>query len=198
MKRVIVLIAPLLLAAILVACTRADPYETGKALGARHAEAAKAHTLTVDQMVKDMDDARAPFSSKGDKERFSDGYKEGVRPARQEIVALMMEEAGSKLGEALGDAMEGLGEGLGRAVSGFMKGVKSSDGEGAGSDDEGAEAKGPTVDKEALKNMGRGLGKVVKGLAEGAEAVADGVQEELTKPSQPAAEPAEPAEAEAK
>ena len=42
------------------------------------------------------------------------------------------------------------------------------------------------------------VGTLLLELAEGAEAVADGVQEELTKPSQPAAEPAEPAEAEAK
>ena len=177
MRTLSVLPLAVIAAVALAACTK-DPYEAGKTLGDRHAELVRQKAIDFEQIAKDVEEARAPFAEAADtKEKFDDGYREGVRPVRAELAAMAMEAAGVAAGQAIGDVMEGFGEGLGRAVTGFVRGITGGDKPRAADGDHSGEA----PSKDQMKALGRDLGKVMKKVSDGMEAVADGLEEELEK-----------------
>lgn len=168
-----------LIAVALAACTK-DPYAEGKKLGDRHAELIRAKSIEFEQIAEQVEEARKPFTEqKESKDKFDEGYREGVRPVRAELAAMAMESAGLAAGQAISDVLEGVGEGFGRAVSGFMRGL-TGDSDKAKADDEPAKGDGADADAQ-MKALGRDLGKMMKKVSEGMEAVADGVEEELQK-----------------
>ncbi len=92
------------------------------------------------------------------------------------IAAMVMENAGEVAGQAIGDMMQGFGEGLGKAVNGFLKGIGGTKTEVSGAKETSSEDT-----KEQMRDLGRGFGKAMKQMAEGAEAIAEGIEEELEK-----------------
>ncbi len=160
----------------LVACS-ADPFAAGKALGEKHTKLIQQDALDFKTLTKQVEEARADYEEDADKRsKFDEGYRVAVRPVRAKIAAMVMENAGEVAGQAIGDMMQGFGEGLGKAVDGFLKGIGGTSAEATGATEPSAEDS-----KEQMRNLGRGFGKAMKQMAEGAEAIAEGIEEELEK-----------------
>lgn len=160
----------------LVGCS-ADPFAAGKALGEKHTKLIQKDALDFETLTQQVEAARADYEEDADKRtKFDEGYREAVRPVRAKIAAMVMENAGEVAGQAIGDMMQGFGEGLGKAVNGFLKGIGGTKTEVTGSGEPSAEDT-----KEQMRDLGRGFGKAMKQMAEGAEAIAEGIEEELEK-----------------
>lgn len=178
MFRALTLTTALIAFVSLTACAQ-DPFVAGKALGDKHTQLIQKDALTFEVLTAQVEEARADYADDSDKcSKFDDGYREGVKPVRAKLAAMMMENAGEVAGKAIGDVMEGFGEGLGRAVDGFMRGLGADTAKTTGS--EPAKEGAPDT-KESMRQLGRGFGKMMKTMAEGAEAVAEGIEEELEK-----------------
>lgn len=150
---------------MLTACTK-EPFEAGKALGERHAAQVEEGEIKFETLMAEVKEAREPYAKEAAAaEKFKKGYSEGVRPVSAKLVAMAIAEGGTDAGEALGLMVDGIGAGIGGAVDGFMRSITGGD--------EGKD------DTEALRDLGRKMGKALKKVGEGAEAVAEGIEEEL-------------------
>ncbi|MEM7679370.1 MAG: hypothetical protein AAF449_25635 [Myxococcota bacterium] len=167
MIRTSILLATLLAFLSGPACLPREPDADGKALAETHKRMLDADELTTDRMVADINKREARHETPEAKRKFRDAYQEGMAPARGKLASLFIREAGRKTGQTLKKVGEDLGEGFREFTRGLGESMEDMQKNGGFND--------------RLKDFGREMGKTIRDITESVEAVADGVQDELSK-----------------
>ncbi|MEL7368351.1 MAG: hypothetical protein AAFN74_05520 [Myxococcota bacterium] len=149
------------------ACLPREPDADGRALAEAHKQLLDVDQLTTDRMVAEINKREARHETPEAKRKFRDAYQEGMEPARGKLAALFIREAGRKTGQTLREVGNELGEGFREFTRGLGESMRDLEKNGGFNDQ--------------LKDFGREMGKTIRDITESVEAVADGVQDELSK-----------------
>ena len=157
----------LLCSLLIMACVQPEPDADGRALGELHVKLLNADELTVEQYYDDLRKADQRHETAEARRSFETSYRQALRPARGKLAALMLKDAGQKTEEAFRELREEIGEEFKDLTRDISESVKDA---------------APDKDelRESLKGFGRELGKTIREVSEGIEAIADGVDEELS------------------
>lgn len=145
----------------ITACT-ADPAERGTLLGAAHAEALSAETITYPELRASLEEAEAEFETQQAKAVFETAYRKQLRGHEAEVAELAAEASVDAL-TATGRALV---SGAGELLADIAEDVE-----------EGARNLGKKENKEKAKEAGRKIGRVLHGIGEALEATAEGIAE---------------------
>lgn len=147
------------LLALLAACAL-EPADRGAQLGARHAEALEAGSLTYAQLIADLEAAETKLETPAEERAFEDAYRAQMR-GHEPALARLAAAAAARSIEETGRAVAGE---MSRFVGDIAKGIRDMESEDV---------------REGARDFGRKMGRVLHGIQETVEATAQGIEEGL-------------------